>query len=108
MRPSRVIAGTAAALAGASQKGYGMVSSTSLFAEALDTWSRAMQQCDIEAARFHTENLRLRGDILAIRPEFRKCFQARCPDVETEQALKVLCQFLACATECRAQAIRTT
>jgi hypothetical protein len=83
-----------------------MIIATSTFIEAVYKWVSALQSGDFAEARLTADFVKAKGDMLAIRPEFRRCFVHRCPDRRAEDVLHDLVQFMACATECWERAVR--
>lgn len=83
-----------------------MLVATSTFIDALDEWAVALRNADSSGARFRAEHLDLRGELLAIHPDFQRCFRKHCPDIDTQKALSYIKQFIVCATECRMEAQR--
>ena len=85
-------------------QGVLMINATGCFTEAIDKWVRAMRSDDFTSARIHAEHLHKHGELLVIQPEFRKCISKHCPDLDAEQELSHLGQFLSCVAACRGQA----
>jgi hypothetical protein len=82
-----------------------MIIATSTFIEAVYKWVSALQSGDFAQARLKADFVQANGAMLAIRPEFRRCFGHRCPDRKAEDVLHDLVQFMACATECWERAV---
>ena len=83
-----------------------MLTATTSFIQAVEKWVSAMQADDFSTAKRHAEFVKAQGDLLAIRPEFRKCFQKHCASYDAQDALNCLSKFIVCATECREQALK--
>ena len=80
-----------------------MLVSTQSFLEPLEAWARAIRENDFAAAKRHAEHLTQAGELLVVHPDFQRCFAQHCGEVEPQDALVYLCQFLICATEGRAR-----
>jgi hypothetical protein len=63
-----------------------------------------MRANDFAKAKIHAQFVKAKGDLLAIRPEFRDCFKGYRADMDTQEALKCLEEFILCATDCRREA----
>ena len=85
-----------------------MLPSTNMFIGSLEKWMRAIQASDLEGAKFEAEHMKLGGELLAIHPEFRKCFQKRCDGIDSKEALRILTGFLLCTIEGRAHALNVS
>jgi hypothetical protein len=83
-----------------------MLVPTESFVDAVEKWLGAVRANDLGAAKFHAEHMHLHGDLLAIHPEFRAAFKEHWPDVDPKVALQHLTQFMLCATEARARALK--
>jgi hypothetical protein len=79
-----------------------MVVATQSFLEPLQAWAEAMSHDDFPTARRQAQRLILSGELLAVHPDFRRCFAAHCDGVEPRDILSYLGQFLVCATDARA------
>jgi len=83
-----------------------MIASTDLFMKGLEEWIKAVRDNDFKSARNFVANCRLRGDLMAIRPELIKCFANHGYEVDPKQALLYACHLFECATEARAQHLK--
>ena len=84
-----------------------MKTATTSFIEAVQSWTQAVQASDFQRAKQMAQFIKIRGDLLAIRPEFKACFTKHCPDFDTIDALTCLGQFIHCATECNERATQS-
>lgn len=82
-----------------------MLTSTRAFLEPLEKWIQAIHANDFVTAKHTAQHLIRAGELLAIHPEFQRCFKTQCDGVDPRQALVYTCQFLMCATEGRARAM---
>jgi len=82
-----------------------MMIASSAFVEAVQSWVDSMIADDCAGARIDAKFIQAKGELLAIHPEFRRCFEKRCPGWTTEQALDCLAHFAACAADCRGLAL---
>jgi hypothetical protein len=83
-----------------------MFTSTEAFLGPLEQWIRAVRADDFVTARKHAEHLIKAGELLAIHPQFMRCFKAHDGVCEPKEALFHLCQFLVCATDGRAAVLK--
>jgi hypothetical protein len=79
---------------------------TESFLGSLEKWLTAVRNNDLPAAKSHAEFMQKHGELLIINPEFRRSFLEHCSDVEPREALKQMTQFVTCATEVTARAMR--
>lgn len=82
-----------------------MINSTQAFLDPIEKWAKAIRQDDFAEARQWAQRLVNEGQMLAQHPDFQRCFTMRSAGSDTSEALRHLCQFLACATEGRARAL---
>jgi hypothetical protein len=82
-----------------------MLVSTQSFMEPLQKWAKAIGEDDFLTAKRHAESLIMAGEVLALHPDFRRCFAQHCHDVDPHEALVHLCRFLICATDGRGRAL---
>jgi hypothetical protein len=90
------------------EKDTSMLTATSSFLEALQKWLDAVKAEDFAQAKHYAEHCRMSGELLAIHPDFVKCFSQHTDGVDPQEALSYLCQFLRCATEGRARVMGKT
>jgi hypothetical protein len=82
-----------------------MLNSTQAFLDPLEQWVKAVREDDFARARSCAELLVREGEMLAQHPDFKRCFTRRC-ECDTHEALAHLCQFLVCAGDGRASALK--
>jgi hypothetical protein len=83
-----------------------MLAATQALIGSLEEWAKAIRQNDFQAARSRAEHLIMTGEPLAIHPEFQRCFARHRRDSSPQEALALMCQFLVCATDGRAQVLK--
>jgi hypothetical protein len=64
---------------------------------------QAVRMNDFAGAKSLAERLSMHGELLAIHPDFVRCFTNRAQGVDPRETLRHLSQFLVCATENRAR-----
>lgn len=82
-----------------------MEPSTSLFMDSLEKWLIALRSNDFASARRHATNLARMGEMLAIHPDFVRCFKQSYPDMDSREALACISSFFLCATKGRASVV---
>jgi hypothetical protein len=83
-----------------------MLKASNSFVDGVENWIKAVRANDFEQARTAAEFCVRSGELLTIHPDFIKCFTRHCESVHPADALSYVCQFLRCATEGRAAAVR--
>ena len=73
--------------------------------DSLDAAIQALRNQDIEQAQHHADGIRLRGQLLAVHPEFVRQAQSRCPRLAPADLIEGAAQLLGCiaATATNAQ-----
>jgi len=82
-----------------------MLATTNAFVDGLEKWIKAMREGDLAHAKDLAAHCSMAGDLLAIHPDFIRCFKAH-RGVEPRDVLPDFSQFLQCAMECRNKALQ--
>src|SRR4026209_768137 len=92
---------------GFGKEGWDMLTATSSFVQAIEDWVHAIESDKFAEAKMLASFVKGRGELLVLRPEFRKCFGRHRPEQTPEDALAAIGQFMSCTTECREQASKS-
>jgi len=82
-----------------------MIRATDVLSKSLADWAAAIEAGDMTRARRIAEQLKMRGELLAIHPDFHACLKDDGGDGDAMAALRTVVHFLTCATECRKRAL---
>jgi hypothetical protein len=83
-----------------------MLKGTTLFVDALGRWVAAIETSDIGKARAIAEHLEVDAQRLVLIPEFHQCLEKHFDGMSADKVLQSLSQFLLCATNARALALK--